>query len=204
MKNTIVVDLDGTLANLDHRLPLIKGPKKHWDKFYSLVAGDRVNEWCASLMQEMNRAHNVVIVSARPMIVKEATEKWLSDNRVRYGVLYLLRKDSKDFTPDTELKRNWLKWYGKDNILFTVDDRQRVVDMWREEGVICLQCNAWKEDKKSSRTLSLPELAEERGYKVEDISLRRPINATVYFRHPNAYEKAQKFLLRKKKIGESI
>jgi hypothetical protein len=33
-----------------------------------------------------------------------------------------------------------------------VDDRQRVVDMWREEGLTCLQCYAWKEFKRKPKT----------------------------------------------------
>ena len=56
----------------------------------------------------------------------------------------MLREDG-DNTPDQELKRAWLHAYGKERILFTVDDRQKVVDMWREEGLTCLQCADWKE-----------------------------------------------------------
>jgi hypothetical protein len=29
---------------------------------------------------------------------------------------------------------------GKDKILFVVADRSRVVEMWRSEGLVCLQC----------------------------------------------------------------
>jgi hypothetical protein len=48
----------------------------------------------------------------------------------------------KDFRPDTEIKReilSTLRAQGKD-ILFAMDDRQSVVDMWRASGVVCLQC----------------------------------------------------------------
>jgi hypothetical protein len=31
------------------------------------------------------------------------------------------------------------------NVQFTVDDRQRVVDMWRAKGLTCLQVDAWEE-----------------------------------------------------------
>lgn len=204
MRNNIVVDLDGTLADLSHRLPLIKGDKKQWDEFYSLVGRDSVNIWCSTLMRAMRReGFNVVVVSARPMTVFDATHDWLNRGGVQYGNLYLLRKDEKDHTPDVELKRNWLKAYGKENILFAVDDRQRVVDMWREEGVTCLQCNAWKEDKPNTKDLPLAELAKTRGYKADVNSVSvwhgqySPLMTNVTFVSPNAEQKARKYLLRK-------
>ena len=36
-------------------------------------------------------------------------------------------------------------------VLFVVDDRQRVVDMWRAEGITCLQCEAWPEYKRPKK-----------------------------------------------------
>jgi hypothetical protein len=39
---------------------------------------------------------------------------------------------------------NILTRMSKDNILFTVDDRQKVVDFWRANGITCLQCAAGK------------------------------------------------------------
>ena len=39
----------------------------------------------------------------------------------------------------------FLDKHPKAEVGFIVDDRQRVVDMWREKGYNVLQCNAWKE-----------------------------------------------------------
>ena len=62
-----------------------------------------------------------------------------------FNALYLLRGEHDKFTPDQDLKRTWLNQFGKEDILFVVDDRQKVVDMWREEGLTCLQCADWEE-----------------------------------------------------------
>lgn len=149
MKPIVVVDLDGTLANVDHRLNLVKREKKWFDKFYELAYKDKPNLWCVRLIQAMVMAGcEVRIVSARPVRLFIQTGEWL----IRHGIptqqvsLSLLRGD-KDFTPDVELKRKWLHRSDvkKENILFVVDDRQRVVDMWREEGLVCLQCYHWEE-----------------------------------------------------------
>ena len=41
---------------------------------------------------------------------------------------------------DTELKRSWLGVHvNKEDIVTIYDDRQQVVDMWREEGLTAFQ-----------------------------------------------------------------
>jgi hypothetical protein len=44
-----------------------------------------------------------------------------------------------DFTPDEELKRRWISEYDLSQVLCIFDDRQKVVDMWRELGLTCFQ-----------------------------------------------------------------
>jgi hypothetical protein len=51
----------------------------------------------------------------------------------------LLRKDN-DRRADGVVKREMLAAIDKSRILFVVEDRSRVVEMWRSEGLVCLQC----------------------------------------------------------------
>lgn len=148
MRDTCVFDLDGTLANVGHRRHLVSGKKKDFDAFHALLSQDPVNEWCAELMKRMAAGgYRIIIVSARPKSVLEETHDWLLRHRVTYHEIYLLRPDG-DSTPDQELKMQWLGHYGKDRVLFVVDDRQKVVDAWRAAGVTCLQCDDWSENPK--------------------------------------------------------
>lgn len=145
MKNTVVIDMDGTLADVSHRRHLVSGKKRNYEAFHAGIENDPVNEWCFKLMCAMKATGwRIVIVSARPHSVIESTKLWLGKNCVPWDELYILRPDG-DSTPDQELKRKWLQEYGKGRILFVVDDRQKVVDMWRAEGIVCLQCDDWKE-----------------------------------------------------------
>ena len=44
------------------------------------------------------------------------------------------------FMPDEILKKKMLDTFvDKNDVLMTVDDRQKVVNMWRAEGLTCLQ-----------------------------------------------------------------
>jgi hypothetical protein len=51
----------------------------------------------------------------------------------------LLRRDD-DMRQDAAVKREILQQLDKSKILFVVEDRSRVVEMWRSEGLTCLQC----------------------------------------------------------------
>lgn len=154
-KDIVVVDLDGTLANIDHRLHLIKRDKPDWDGFFRACVDDTPNDWCRELIGSLDHSGlNVFIVSARSKMVFQETVDWLHKHLIcRFNTHYsgpaltMLRAEG-DYTPDDELKIKWLNESGlKDRILFVVDDRQRVVDMWRKEGLVCLQCYAWPEWK---------------------------------------------------------
>lgn len=148
MKDTVVIDLDGTLANVDHRAHLVRREKPDWDKFYSDCDKDTQNEWCVHLINCMMAAgFKVLIVSARRQTEKTKTFLWLC-NAFHCVPEWILLRGQDNHEEDTVLKKRWLDSYGKDRILFVVDDRQKVVDMWRREGLVCLQCYAWPEWKK--------------------------------------------------------
>ena len=143
----VIVDLDGTLANIEHRLEYVKRKSPDWDSFYAACKNDVPNEWCVDLMRSLCASGIIVnIVSARRDSERFTTLKWLDKYDIPFNQLLMLRKGS-DNTPDVELKQDWLNGYGKKSIIFVVDDRQRVVDMWRRNGLVCLQAYAWEEYK---------------------------------------------------------
>ncbi len=154
MKDVVVFDLDGTLANVDHRVPLIKCESPDWDAFFKACPKDKPNKWCVKMIAAMAEfGLDVKIVSARSKVVMKETRAWikkaLRNECIDPGWIELIMlRDVNDHTPDVDLKRAWLKEFGKDRILMVVDDRQRVVDMWRKEGLTCLQCYAWEEVKR--------------------------------------------------------
>lgn len=77
------------------------------------------------------------IWSGRDEFVRKETEIWLR----RYGIrdLVIRMRPHGDHCPDTELKKRWLDEVGKENVLMVFDDRDRLVKMWRNEGITCLQ-----------------------------------------------------------------
>lgn len=79
-----------------------------------------------------------MLCSRRSEEHRTETVQWLKKERVKYHELRL-RPDG-DRRSDVTVKREMLTGIDKGNILFVVEDRTRVVQMWREEGLVCLQC----------------------------------------------------------------
>ena len=99
---------------------------------------------------------NIVIFSGRNDRSFHTTKEWLDLNQVPFHLLVLRPDKFKDeswpiadgnpatkdmrFMPDEILKKKMLDTFvDKDDVLMCVDDRQKVVDMWRDEGLTCFQ-----------------------------------------------------------------
>ena len=145
----VVFDLDGTLADISHRLHFIQGGKRDWDSFFKACVDDvEVTNVIEALCAHSFAGHKVEIWSARSDVVRDETKQWLDSIGISPELLVHMRAEG-DTTPDVELKRSWLHALAPDerpNVVY--DDRQSVVDMWREEGVSCFQVTAnWEADK---------------------------------------------------------
>lgn len=136
---TVICDLDGTLFNIDHRLHYLE--KKDWDGFFGAVKDDTPNAWCVELVRAMARAgHEIIFVSGRNESARPATEEWM--RRLGLDTHWLFMRPEKSRQPDYELKEAFYEHEIKDkkNVLFVVEDRKQVVDMWRSKGLTVLHC----------------------------------------------------------------
>lgn len=134
MRN-IIFDIDGTLSDPSHRLHYLEN--KDWDSFYNACDNDPPVKHLIYLVQELNKDHCIYIFTGRPERTREKTQKWLLDNGVNYDKLFM-RKDD-DHRPDYEIKAEMLEALSLP-IWFAVDDRDQVVNMYRDKGILCLQC----------------------------------------------------------------
>ena len=145
MKNTIIFDLDGTLALIDKRRELSTKPngKIDFDKLHdpSLIKHDKPN-WPVIKMAQLfaEQGFKIVIFSGRSDKTATATLSWLSQSKVPFNKLVMRPQNTMGFVPDEILKKDMLdKHLDINDIFMVVDDRQKVVDMWRSLGLICLQ-----------------------------------------------------------------
>lgn len=138
----IIFDLDGTLADITHRLHFIQGDSKDWDAFHRACISDVPIKHTIKVCQALlNQHHEIEIWSGRSDLVRAETEVWLR-KYVWPGIDDSLRmRVQGDYTPDDRLKESWLDHCLSNGhtIELAFDDRQRMVNMWRRRGIPCFQ-----------------------------------------------------------------
>lgn len=147
-KGIVIFDIDGTLANIDHRLHFVKkqeGEKKDWKSFFAAMSDDTPREDVLPMLETcMWDGYDIFFVSGRPDSYREQTTAWLEKHvyplyekyrqTCKIGALFM-RKGG-DSRPDTEVKQQIYDTYFKNyNVVRVFDDRPSVIRMWRENGL---------------------------------------------------------------------
>lgn len=135
-KPIVIVDMDGTLAHVAHRLHHIKAPgRKNWRAFFEGMDSDPLNEDIAAMVRRLAPDHEILIVTGRPDTYRRRTESWLRKHQVPFHQIYMRR--SGDHRPDTVVKKEILDSLGsrKEFVELVIDDRPSVCDMWRDCGL---------------------------------------------------------------------
>lgn len=135
----VIFDLDGTLADIDHRRHLVREKPKRWRAFFEASVHDRPNVPVITAYRAFQRSgldYRLWIFSGRSDIVRPQTERWLAEHVGAYDQLRMRREG--DHTPDEVLKRRWVEPV-RHRVLCVFDDRNKVVAMWRSLGIPCFQ-----------------------------------------------------------------
>jgi hydroxymethylpyrimidine pyrophosphatase-like HAD family hydrolase len=141
----VVFDIDGTLANIEHRLNYVRSKPKNWKAFDAGIPNDKVNPHVAEVFHSLRDAgHDIVFASGRSERTRDATVAWLDANGFWAVSSHLYMRKADDFRGDDIVKREILDemtraWGRKPDMVF--DDRKRVVDMWRRNGIWVFDCN---------------------------------------------------------------
>ncbi len=140
-KPFVIVDIDGTLADVQHRLHHIKGPgKKNWNKFFREMPHDKPVEIVVRWVNNLAPEYSAILITGRPEEYRAQTEDWLKKQGVKYSKLYMRR--SGDHRPDTIVKQELLDRVGRDKVAFVIDDRPPVCDMYRGCGMRVFQVSS--------------------------------------------------------------
>lgn len=178
-EQVVIFDLDGTLADINHRLHHIENGNKNWDAFYAACPNDGPKEPIIELARMCDDAgHTIIISSGRSENVRQETIDWLNKYKINYSALHM--RPNACFVPDQQLKKVWLEQglFGpKENILFVVEDRDRMVEMWRKAGLTCLQVERWIEEGEISFPLKKIELARNMAKFITDTNQDERFNA---------------------------
>jgi hypothetical protein len=139
----IVFDLDGTLALDHHRKEHLLKEPKDWDTYFSLCGNDEPCTPLFPIIRGLYGRETMTLWSGRSEKVRDETLSWMVEHNILGGFSEIRMRAIDDFTQDDELKRRWLhEWnelHPNDPVTLVFEDRKRVVDMWRAEGIVCCQ-----------------------------------------------------------------
>lgn len=137
----VVVDLDGTLCDCLHRVHLAQN--KQWDEFHSNLVGDSVHEDVAIVISNLDEDTLVIGLTGRNERYRMMTDSWLEKNKILLDDV-IMRPDG-NFESDHILKPRMLIDYfsnidnAKKRVICILDDREKVVNAFRELGFPCWQ-----------------------------------------------------------------
>ena len=150
MKPLYIFDLDGTLANMEHRVRFIEQHPKDWRGFFAACVDDEPIQSALLTLHALRKGGAEVWVwTGRSDEVRDQTLAWLH----RHGVYHafwnplrapeaLMMRKAGDHQPDVSLKRGWLSDLEppeRNRLTAVFEDRASVVQMWRDAGVPCFQ-----------------------------------------------------------------
>lgn len=132
LPKAVLCDLDGTLA-LHHD----RGPYE-----MEKCETDLLNEEVARILALCERADDyVVLLSGRQSEFRNHTERWLKAHDVVYDELWMRAEG--DRRPDDIVKAELFDAHvrGRFDVRFVLDDRDRLIALWRKMGLRCWQVN---------------------------------------------------------------
>jgi phosphoglycolate phosphatase-like HAD superfamily hydrolase len=137
---TVICDLDGTLFNIEHRLHYLTEDPADWDAFFAACVDDTPNDWCVHLLTAMRLAgFEIIFVSGRNDTVLPETAMALA--RLGFEGCQLFMRPAANRESDFKLKSAiYDKHLSDKQVVFVLEDRTQVVEMWREKGLTVLQC----------------------------------------------------------------
>jgi len=130
-----VIDIDGVLADVRHRVHHVERRPKDWDAFFAAAPDDPPLPEGIALVHELLRSgHAIAYVSGRPERCRDDTVRWLGEHGLPPAPLHL-RRDS-DRRPARLTKAAVIRGLqGSAPVAVVVDDDAAVVEALRAAGL---------------------------------------------------------------------
>lgn len=144
----IMVDVDGTIADIEHRRKHVRSFPKNWKAFFNEMYDDEPRrDVLGEIFSEHSRLRHyyqnspwIILCSGRPSEYRRTTELWLLQHGISYDLL--LMRGYNDSRKDDIVKRELYQTYIEPyfNVLNVFDDRPSVIRMWQELGLTVTDC----------------------------------------------------------------
>lgn len=146
MRMLAVVDIDGVLADVRHRLRHVRARPKDWAAFFEDAPRDPVLAEGVETVSRLAEVFDVVYLSGRPEHCRQDTVDWLERHRLPAGELLL--RPYGDRRPARLLKVEVLDRLAADRrVAVLVDDDPQVLEAARAAGYDVLPADWMPQDE---------------------------------------------------------
>jgi hypothetical protein len=128
-----IVDLDGVVADVRHRLHHLTGRRRDWDAFFAAAGDDPAHPEGLAVVATLTAEHDIVYVTGRPERLRTVTERWLVAHGI--GGHELVMRADRDHRPAAQFKVGVARGMaGERPVAVVVDDDAQVLAAMRAAG----------------------------------------------------------------------
>ena len=129
MSKIVLCDIDGTIANNDHRQHYLEG-KKDWDGFFSALIND---EPIYKIINQINELHSagkkIIFFTGRPEKYKNLTIKWLSQY-FDFKIEIIMRKNNDRNNKLFTKKEMFTSRFKSQDIFCFFENDESLISLW--------------------------------------------------------------------------
>ena len=139
-KKIVICDIDGTVANNDHRQHLLKGFKT-WDLFFNALDKDTpILEVIEYVLKLYSNGKKIVFITGRPERFRKPTLRWLS--RYFDFELNVFMRENNDIRHKKLVKKDiFTNNFNSEQIYIAIENDLELIDLWKSLGLQVKEIN---------------------------------------------------------------
>jgi hypothetical protein len=131
---TAVIDLDGVVADVRHRLHHLDGRRRNWDAFFAELSDDPLLREGAAVVDRLQEDHRIVYLTGRPERTRPATVAWLERHGLPRGELVMRGDADRRPARQTKVQAVLALLAAGHTVAVIVDDDPQVCTAMRDRG----------------------------------------------------------------------
>lgn len=135
-----IVDIDGVLADVRHRVHFVEQRPKNWARFFAAAIDDAAHPEGLAVVAKLTEDHEIVFLTGRPEHLRSDTAEWLG----RHGLdaHRLVMRPEGDRGPSARFKVRALQRLARQRtVAIVIDDDTQVIAAMRDAGYATLHAD---------------------------------------------------------------
>ena len=140
MSKIVLCDIDGTIANNDHRQHLLKG-FKDWDNFFLELVNDQpILSIIDCILEHHSHGQDICFITGRPERYRAETIKWL-EKYFTFNFSLIMRKNGDERNKIETKKEMFLNFKEKDRVEEIYENDLELLELWKELSLKAINVN---------------------------------------------------------------